>query len=141
MSDSYILSNMLRPLVKELSDKDIEYIRNCLPIDGNNRDVVKMNPEYSGKDGINAIMDNVYKIPDADALFSKVETMTLTLDEEYAHTIICDAIDEKKVVTMEAYIDSFVAGVKRLVDAGFDMDSAMLSVPDDIRDEVRSRLD
>ena len=77
MSDSSILSNMLEPLIDEFHGKDVEYIRSCLPIEGGNRKIVKLDTEFGINGQPPVRLDNVFevKIPGG-------ETMTIIIDLE-----------------------------------------------------------
>ena len=77
MSDSSILSNVLEPLIDEFNGKDVEYIKQCLPIEEGNRKIVKLDTEF-GIDGQFPVrLDNVFevKIPGGEA-------MTIIIDLE-----------------------------------------------------------
>ena len=70
MSDSSILSNVLEPLIDEFNGKDVEYIKQCLPIEEGNRKIVKLDTEF-GIDGQFPVrLDNVFevKIPGGEAM-------------------------------------------------------------------------
>ena len=77
MSDSSILSNMLEPLIDEFNGKDVEYIRQCLPIEEGNRKIVKLDTEFGINGQPPVRLDNVFevKIPGG-------EVMTIIIDLE-----------------------------------------------------------
>ena len=70
MSDSSILSNVLEPLIDEFHGKDVEYIRQCLPIEEGNRKIVKLDTEFGINGQPPVRLDNVFevKIPGGEVM-------------------------------------------------------------------------
>ena len=77
MSDSSILSNVLEPLIDEFHGKDVEYIRNCLPIKDGNRKIVKLDTEFGINGQPPVRLDNVFEVR-----IPGKETVTIVIDLE-----------------------------------------------------------
>ncbi|MBO5547686.1 MAG: hypothetical protein J5920_02865, partial [Candidatus Methanomethylophilaceae archaeon] len=90
-------------------------------------------------------LSEVYNIPDAEYIFDRMRGLSMTIDEEmhrgWKREGVDEALESGDVLTRERWISESVTAVNNLMNDGMSMEKAInLTVPSDIRDDVRNRL-